>query len=86
MVGLTGTQDQLQALSKRYRVAYSCEKPDAAGDYEVIHSSAVFAFDRQGRVRLLFDRKEGAADIAADLARCCQSPKNGRAAAGRTKR
>ncbi len=74
VVGLTGTQDQLQALSKRYRVAYSYEKPDAAGDYEVNHSSAIFGFDRQGRVRLLFDRNVGASAVAADLGRLLSEP------------
>jgi protein SCO1/2 len=74
VIGLTGTEDELQALGRRYRVAYSYGKPDAQGDYEVYHSSVVFAFDRQGRVRLLFDRDEGASAIAADLGRLLSEP------------
>jgi protein SCO1/2 len=74
VIGLTGTEDELQALGRRYRVAYSYGKPDAQGDYEVYHSSVVFAFDRQGRVRLLFDRNEGASAIAADLGTLLSEP------------
>lgn len=68
-VGLSGDDAQLQALSKRYRVSYSYGKPDAAGDYEVFHSSAIFVFDGRGRIRLLTDQQEGAANIADDLKR-----------------
>ena len=74
LVGLTGTEGQLQALSKRYRVAYRFGDPDVDGNYEVYHSSAIFAFDRRGRVRLLFDRAEGADAIAADVARLLSEP------------
>ncbi len=74
VVGLTGTESQLQALSRRYRVAYSYGAPNAQGGYEVLHSSAIFAFDRRGSVRSLFDREEGADDIAADLDRLLSEP------------
>ncbi|HET7586459.1 MAG TPA: SCO family protein [Gammaproteobacteria bacterium] len=66
-VGLTGTQDQLKALSKRYRVSYSYGEPDANGEYAVNHSSAVFVFDKNGDVRLLMNREDGADAMAHDL-------------------
>lgn len=69
IVGLTGTQDQLGTLSKRYRVAYSYGKPDGQGNYEVYHSSAIFVFDRDGRTRLLMTPKEGVKAVAQDLGR-----------------
>ena len=69
IIGLTGTEEQLQTLTKRYRVSYSYGKPDAKGGYEVYHSSAIFAVDGSGKVRLLMDQKESAAAIAADLKR-----------------
>ena len=82
VVGLSGDDEQLQTLSKRYRVSYSYGKPDADGDYEVYHSSAIFAFDSSGRTWLLMDQKEGAANIAADLRRLIAesgpAPQNGR--------
>jgi protein SCO1/2 len=66
-IGLTGTQDQLHALSKRYRIAYGYEKPDANGDYVVNHSSAIFVFDDNGNAKLLMGRTDGAKAMAHDL-------------------
>ncbi len=67
LVGLTGTQQQLQALAKRYRVSYSYDKPDAHGNYGVNHSAAIFVFDRKGRVSLVMNYRNGADAIAHDL-------------------
>ena len=53
-VGLRGTADQLAALARRYRVAYSVESATRDHPYEVTHSSGVYVFDRNGDVRLLF--------------------------------
>lgn len=66
-VGLTGSQSALKSLSKRYRVSYSYEKPDARGDYVVNHSSAIFVFDRDGKIRLLMNRGDGRQAMAHDL-------------------
>jgi len=67
VVGLTGTDDQLTAVTKRYRVAYRRETPDANGDYAVYHSSAVFVFDRAGRARLLAAPSGPGDGLADDL-------------------
>ncbi|MGH8396864.1 MAG: SCO family protein [Gammaproteobacteria bacterium] len=69
IVGLTGTQTQLTALTKRYRVAYRLDKPDASGNYLVYHSSAIFIFDKSGRARLLTSYTDKPEIIAHDLAR-----------------
>ncbi len=66
-VGMTGTQSQLQALAKRYRIGYSYGTPDEHGYYTVSHSAGVFVFGPDGEARLLFDQSEGPDDIAADL-------------------
>jgi len=68
-VGLRGEQAELRRLTKSYRVTYALDKPDAQGDYAVSHSSAVFVFDRDGRVRLLGRGTDDPAAIAADLER-----------------
>jgi len=68
-IGLTGTTEQLEALTKRYRTTYSYGKPDAAGFYEVSHASAVYAFDKSGRARLLIRNSDDSKAIAADIAR-----------------
>jgi protein SCO1/2 len=66
-VGLTGTQQELHKLVKRYRVSYSYQKPDKNGDYTVNHSAAIFVFDRDGKIRLLMNRTNGAKAMAHDL-------------------
>jgi len=68
-VGLTGGDKELRALTKRYRVTYGLGKPNADGDYEVTHSSAVFIFDAEGQVRLLATHQDTGDAIAADLQR-----------------
>lgn len=68
-VGLRPDQDELTALSKRYRISYHYEKPDKDGSYEVDHSSAVFIFDRAGRARLLAHSDNTSQQVASDLHR-----------------
>lgn len=51
--GLRGNADQLAALAKRYRVAYSVDPNGADGSYDVTHSSGIYVFDRDGDARLL---------------------------------
>jgi len=67
VVGVSGSDDELVALTKRYRVAYRRDPPDARGNYEVYHSSAVFVFDADGRARLLVPDTETPAQLAEDL-------------------
>lgn len=72
-VGLTGTQAQLDALTRRYRVSYGYGKADAQGAYPVYHSSGIFVFDRAGRARLLMQTRDGAKAIAVDLRRLLEN-------------
>jgi len=51
--GLRGTADQLAALARRYRIAYSVKPSSDPAKYEVTHSSAIYVFDQKGTVRLL---------------------------------
>jgi len=67
VVGLRGGQDELQSLTKRYRVTYGYGKPDAEGNYTVSHSSAVYVFDRKGEARLLIRSTDPLVSIEHDL-------------------
>ena len=69
VVGLSGSEAELKALTKRYRVSYGYGKPDASGAYEVSHSSAVYVFDRNGEIRLLIGSTDSAPVISGDLQR-----------------
>lgn len=72
-VGLRPDQDELTALSKRYRISYHYEKPDKDGNYEVDHSSAIFIFDGGGRARLLALSDNTSQQVASDLHRLLAS-------------
>ncbi|TPW29548.1 SCO family protein [Pararhizobium mangrovi] len=52
--GLRGTDNELGAIAKRYRVAHSVHPSPDPSKYTVQHSSAVYVFDRKGEPRLLF--------------------------------
>jgi len=73
-VGLTGTPDQIEAMAKRYRVAYEAQAPDRAGDYEVMHSKGVYIFDRAGRARLLDSDTDPVAALVRDLKQLAAAP------------
>ena len=66
-VGLTGNQDQLKTLTKRYRVTYGYGEPNDNGFYLVSHSSAIFVFGPEGRSRLLVNQTETVDELTADL-------------------
>lgn len=65
VAGLTGNRDDIDALAKRYRIAY---RPNEASD-DIPHSAAVYVFDRQGRARLLITPDDPIEKIAAGLRR-----------------
>ena len=71
--GLRGDAAQLSAFAKRYRISYSVTPKTADHDYEVSHGSAVYVFDRTGKIRLLVTGMStptpGIDDIVADLKR-----------------
>lgn len=68
-IGLTGDKAALDALTQRYRVTYGYGDKDASGNYDVSHSSAVFAFNRAGEVRLLIRDSDPTEAVVADLRR-----------------
>ncbi len=66
-VGLVGSPRAVEALSKRYRSAFTREPGDADGSYEVSHSSAIYIFDRDGKARLLATPSASQDDLVHDL-------------------
>jgi protein SCO1 len=62
--GLRGSDNDLADVARRYRVAYSVNpKPP----YTVMHSNAVFVFDRDGRVRLVTTSTDDVAGMSEDV-------------------
>jgi protein SCO1/2 len=76
IVGLTGTQNAIAQLAKRYRAFYKPEPARAAssGDYEVTHSSAIYIFDREGHARLLATPGASNDEILHDLKILVEQP------------
>ena len=66
-VGLTGAPGAIEALSKRYRSAFTREPGSADGSYEVSHSSAIYLFDQAGHARLLATPAASSDDLVHDL-------------------
>jgi len=64
--GLRGSDNELADVARRYRVAYSVNpKPP----YTVMHSNAVFFFDREGKIRLVTTDTTDTDAIAEDVRR-----------------
>jgi protein SCO1/2 len=66
VVGLRGTSNALASLARTYRVAYEVKK---GPPYEVMHSNAVFFFDRNGRAQLVTTDTSDASAMAEDVKR-----------------
>lgn len=67
--GLRGSDDALVALARRYRVAYGVTPGSGRTPYTVMHSDAVFFFDRDGRARLVATSTDDTRGLASDLMR-----------------
>lgn len=64
--GATGTQQQIDAVEKEYRV-YAKKVPTKNGDYSMDHSAVVYLMDKQGRFVAPFNLKRKPADAAEAL-------------------
>jgi protein SCO1/2 len=69
LTGLTGSEEDLAALRQAYGVYAAMESSEEMGNYNVMHTTALFAFDAQGRARLLITDATDIEAIAADLRR-----------------
>ena len=66
-MGLTGTPDEVTAATKEFRVYASARPAKAGEEYTVDHSAQMFAFDRSGKLRLVFPPDMQPQAIASDL-------------------
>lgn len=67
LLGLTGEPQELKRLRESYGVYAAMESSDDKGDYNVMHTTVVFAFDADGKVRLLLSDLDDADAVVADL-------------------
>jgi len=67
LLGLTGSDVVLASLRKAYGVYAAMESSDEKGSYNVMHSTAIFAFDADGHARLLITDVENIEAVVSDL-------------------
>jgi protein SCO1/2 len=66
LLGLTGEEEDLARLRKAYGVYASMRSSDSEG-INIMHSTAVFAFDAQGRALLLISDLNDSEAVVSDL-------------------
>lgn len=68
ILGLTGTQAQIDSVTKEYRVYVALDKTERSGnDYLVSHSAYLYLMDPQGKFVNVIEGNEGGDAIAAWL-------------------
>jgi len=67
LIGLTGSDQALADLRKTYGVYASMEAGDGNDGYNVMHTPIVFAFDAEGRIRLLIKDTSKPDAVVADI-------------------
>ena len=67
LLGLTGSEEDLTRLRETYGVYAAMESSDSKGTYNVMHSVIVFAFDADGRARLLISNLDDGDTVVADF-------------------
>jgi len=67
LIGLTGSEQQLQAAARAFNVTYGVEPGGISGKDGVFHSAYLFLMDRQGRFLDVFGYGTKAAAIEAKL-------------------
>lgn len=66
-IGLRGDDASTAALAKDFKVFYAKQAGATPGSYSIDHSTGSYAFDPQGRLRLLLRHGETPDNVAADL-------------------
>ena len=66
-LGLYADEKGIAALAKDFKVFYARQPGSTPDSYSIDHSTGSFAFDPQGKLRLLLRHGEAPANIAADL-------------------
>jgi len=64
MVGLTGSEGDIENLAKRYRAAF---RPRESDSDEISHSTVVYVFDPQGHARFLITPEDAIEAVTKDL-------------------
>jgi protein SCO1/2 len=66
-LGLYGNDETIAATAKDFKVFFVKQPGKTPDSYSVDHSTGSYAFDPQGKLRLLLRHGEASANVAADL-------------------
>jgi protein SCO1/2 len=66
-IGLYGDEKTIAAVARDFKVFHAKQPGKTPDSYSVDHSTGSFAFDPQGKLRLLLRHGETPANVAADL-------------------
>lgn len=69
ILGLTGTPEQIAAVTRAYRVYYAAGKPDGSGSYSVDHSSILYLMGPDGDFIAPIRADAPAEQMATDIAK-----------------
>ena len=67
MIGLTGTQDEVEAVAREYRMPVYVREPDENGFYVVDHGSKVYLIDAEGMLANILQYEVGPEEIASEV-------------------
>jgi len=66
-LGLYADEKAVAAVARDFKVFYAKQPGTTPGSYSIDHSTGSYAFDPQGKLRLLLRHGEAPANVAADL-------------------
>lgn len=66
-IGVTGSQAQIDAVTKDYGIYYLLNVPDSSGYYSVDHTASLLVLNRQGELTLTWPNGIQPDEIASDL-------------------
>lgn len=66
-VGLSGSEDEINAVIAAWNLNVECGEPSADGSYSVGHPASSFVLDKSGRQRLIVPHDMPVETLAADL-------------------
>ncbi len=67
LIGMTGTKEQLDAVTADFAATYSLEEPNENGGYLVGHTNITYLFGPEGQPLAILPTDEGPAAVAAEL-------------------
>jgi len=66
-VGLTGSQAEIDRVTRDYGIYYKLGEADASGNYDVEHTAIVLVLDRQSQLQMTWSPDQQPDDIVSDL-------------------